>query len=41
MSSLRLEEERAFLQPFFSRAERGEIATAQEIQQASARASAA
>ncbi len=31
---LSLEEERAFLQPFFSRAERGEIATAQEIQQA-------
>ena len=28
------EQERAFLQPFFARAERGEIATAQEIQQA-------
>ena len=28
------EEERAFLQPFFSRAERGEIATTQEIHQA-------
>jgi transposase len=31
---LTLEQEQAFLQPFFARAERGEIATAQTIQQA-------
>ena len=31
MGSLRLEEERAFLRPFFARAERGELATTQEI----------
>jgi transposase len=29
-----LEQERAFLQPFFARAETGEIATAEQIQQA-------
>jgi transposase len=31
---LTLEQERAFLQPFFARAQRGEIATAETIQQA-------
>jgi transposase len=31
---LTAEQERAFLQPFFARAERGEIATAEQIQQA-------
>jgi len=31
---LTLEQERAFLQPFFARAERGEIATAEQIHQA-------
>ncbi len=31
MASLRLEEERAFLTPFFGRAERGELATTEEI----------
>jgi transposase len=31
---LTFEQEQAFLQPFFSRAERGEIATAGQIQQA-------
>jgi transposase len=31
---LSLQEEQAFLQPFFSRAQRGEIATVEEIQQA-------
>jgi transposase len=31
---LTLEQERAFLQPFFARAETGEIATAEQIQQA-------
>jgi transposase len=35
--SLSWEEEQDFLAPFFSRAERGEIATGGEIQQASAR----
>jgi transposase len=36
---LSLEEEQQFLAPFFARAETGEIATAGEIQRASARAS--
>src|SRR5260370_25055891 len=31
---LTLEQEQAFLQPFFARAERGEIATVEQIQQA-------
>ncbi len=31
MASLRLAEERAFLAPFFGRAERGELATTEEI----------
>ena len=31
---LTLEQERAFLQPFFARAERGEVATAEQIHQA-------
>src|SRR3989442_343953 len=31
---LTIEQERAFLQPFFARAERGEIATAEQIHQA-------
>jgi len=36
-----LEQERAFLQPFFARAETGEIATAEHIQQAEDRRSEA
>jgi predicted DNA-binding transcriptional regulator YafY len=36
-----LEQERAFLQPFFARAETGEIATAEQIQQAEDRRSEA